>query len=88
VRELKNVMQRASLLSKSAALRVGDLALPASTAPRVEGDLALDKDAIEQALARASGVVAQAAADLGMSRQALYRRMERFGIGRGTHDSQ
>jgi transcriptional regulator of acetoin/glycerol metabolism len=35
---------------------------------------------IEAAIARAGGVIAQAAADLGMSRQALYRRMERFGI--------
>jgi DNA-binding NtrC family response regulator len=85
VRELKNVMQRASLLAKGAALRVADLGLPASTA-RPDNDPALDKDAIEQALARASGVVAQAAVELGMSRQALYRRMERFGIIRGAHD--
>ena len=35
---------------------------------------------IETALARAGGVIAQAATELGMSRQALYRRMERFGI--------
>ena len=31
-------------------------------------------------LVRAGGVIAQAAADLGLSRQALYRRMDRFGI--------
>jgi transcriptional regulator of acetoin/glycerol metabolism len=41
-----------------------------------------DRDAIAQALARAHGVVAQAAAELGLSRQALYRRMERLGIAR------
>jgi len=29
---------------------------------------------------RAKGVVAKAAAELGMSRQALYRRMEKLGI--------
>ncbi|HZV38995.1 MAG TPA: helix-turn-helix domain-containing protein, partial [Pseudoxanthomonas sp.] len=29
---------------------------------------------------RAGGVIAQAAAELGLSRQALYRRMERHGI--------
>jgi len=29
-------------------------------------------------------VVAQAAAELGLSRQALYRRMERLGIARGA----
>jgi len=82
VRELKNVMQRASLLSKKSQLHASDLGLPASAAARTDGDGGLDKDAIEQALARASGVVAQAAAELGVSRQALYRRMERFGISR------
>ncbi|HBK47669.1 MAG TPA: sigma-54-dependent Fis family transcriptional regulator, partial [Xanthomonadaceae bacterium] len=39
-----------------------------------------DRDRIEAALARAQGVIAQAAADLGLSRQALYRRMDRYGI--------
>ena len=34
----------------------------------------------ESALARASGVVSRAAAELGLSRQALYRRMDRLGI--------
>jgi transcriptional regulator of acetoin/glycerol metabolism len=33
-------------------------------------------------LTRANGVIAQAAAELGLSRQALYRRMERLGIDR------
>jgi DNA-binding NtrC family response regulator len=36
---------------------------------------------IEQALARSGGVVARAARELGLSRQALYRRMEKLGIG-------
>jgi len=35
---------------------------------------------IEETLLRVSGVVSKAAAELGMSRQALYRRMERLGI--------
>jgi transcriptional regulator with GAF, ATPase, and Fis domain len=35
---------------------------------------------IEQALERSSGIVAHAARDLGLSRQALYRRMEKLGI--------
>ncbi|NRR32138.1 sigma-54-dependent Fis family transcriptional regulator [Oxalobacteraceae bacterium] len=41
-----------------------------------------DRAAIGMALSRAGGVVAQAAAELGLSRQALYRRMERLGIAR------
>ena len=39
-----------------------------------------ERATIEEALLRASGVVSKAAAELGMSRQALYRRMERLGI--------
>jgi transcriptional regulator with GAF, ATPase, and Fis domain len=39
-----------------------------------------DRREVEQALARAGGVVARAARDLGLSRQALYRRMEKLGI--------
>jgi nitrate/nitrite-specific signal transduction histidine kinase len=40
----------------------------------------LDRPTIEAALARAGGVIAQAAAERGWSRQALYRRMEKLGI--------
>jgi len=80
VRELKNVMQRASLLAKGAAITAADLGLP--SAPLPEAEPALDRRAIEEALARHAGVVAQAAAELGLSRQALYRRMERLGISR------
>ncbi|MEO7794033.1 MAG: helix-turn-helix domain-containing protein, partial [Thermoanaerobaculia bacterium] len=51
-------------------------AAPRPTDPASESERA----AIEEALLRASGVVAKAAAELGLSRQALYRRMERLGI--------
>ncbi len=36
---------------------------------------------VERALADARGVVSRAAAMLGLSRQALYRKMDRLGIG-------
>jgi DNA-binding NtrC family response regulator len=84
VRELKNVMARASLLAQGEIIRVADLGLPAApavaAAPTLEAEP--DRDTIVAALARAGGVVSQAAAELGLSRQALYRRMERLGIGR------
>jgi len=83
VRELKNVMQRASLLARGDSITAEDLGLPA--APAVDGEPVLDRQAIEDALARHGGVVAQAAAELGLSRQALYRRMERLGISRPGH---
>jgi DNA-binding NtrC family response regulator len=81
VRELKNVMARASLLASGDLIRVADLGLPAGVPPAAP-EAEPDRDAIAQALARAGGVVAQAAAELGLSRQALYRRMERLGIAR------
>ncbi len=79
VRELKNVLSRAALLAAGPELRAADLALP-STAPATDDEP--DRRTIEAALARARGVIAQAAAELGMSRQTLYRRMEKLGIAR------
>ena len=80
VRELKNVMARASLLAQGDIIKAADLGLPVTVAPSVESEP--DREAIVQALARAGGVVAQAANELGLSSQALYRRMERLGIAR------
>jgi len=84
VRELKNVMQRAGLLAANERIEPADLGLPAVNASTAsaQAENEPDRDSIERALARASGVVAQAAAELGLSRQALYRRMERLGIVR------
>jgi DNA-binding NtrC family response regulator len=52
---------------------------PAATAPTSSVDTA-ERAAIEEALGRARGVVSRAAAEMGLSRQALYRRMERLGL--------
>ncbi|MBC3873197.1 sigma-54-dependent transcriptional regulator [Undibacterium flavidum] len=82
VRELKNVMQRACLLASNDDIKAGDLGLPVSSALASNSDAEPDREAIEQALSNARGVVAQAAAELGLSRQALYRRMERLNISR------
>jgi DNA-binding NtrC family response regulator len=82
VRELKNVLQRACLLARDNTISVADLGLPVQQGAPAEADQEPDKASIEQALARASGVIAQAAHELGLSRQALYRRMDRLGIHR------
>jgi DNA-binding NtrC family response regulator len=79
VRELQSAIRRACLLSPDRTIGAAALNLP--TAPTATNDeVSLDRTTIEQALARAQGVVAQAARDLGLSRQALYRRMERLGL--------
>jgi DNA-binding NtrC family response regulator len=78
VRELRNVIHRACLLSVEPVLTAKALALPVS--PEPSDGSHIDRQAIEQALLLADGVVAQAARDLGLSRQALYRRMEKLGL--------
>ena len=91
VRELKNTMQRAKLLAAGEVITPADLGLPgasvaahAPAAVAASGEGEPDREAIEQALARAGGTIAQAAAELGLSRQALYRRMDRLGIPRSA----
>jgi DNA-binding NtrC family response regulator len=81
VRELKNAIQRAGLLCRDGVIQPGDLGLVArAPAARPASDAEPDRVAIEAALARARGVISQAAAELGLSRQALYRRMEKLSI--------
>jgi DNA-binding NtrC family response regulator len=80
VRELRNVVQRAGLLAQGERIEAADLNLPKPPPRKPAVAVETDKAGIETALARANGVIAQAAAELGLSRQALYRRMERFGI--------
>jgi DNA-binding NtrC family response regulator len=60
----------------------GEAIRPGPPSKTPELDRELDRETLELALARAGGVVSQAAVELGLSRQALYRRMERLGIGR------
>jgi DNA-binding NtrC family response regulator len=78
VRELRNVIHRACLLSVDSVVTAKALALP--VAQELSDGSNIDREAIEQALLLADGVVAHAARDLGLSRQALYRRMEKLGL--------
>ncbi|HEY1889953.1 MAG TPA: sigma-54 dependent transcriptional regulator [Steroidobacteraceae bacterium] len=80
VRELQNVIRRACLLCATPAIAADALALPAAEQSDLTGESAVDRASIESALQRSGGVVAHAARDLGLSRQALYRRMEKLGI--------
>ena len=82
VRELRNAVQRAALLSRSDVIAAADLALPPTQDVAVAGSDEPDRATIEAAMERNGGVPAQAAADLGLSRQALYRRLDRLGIAR------
>jgi DNA-binding NtrC family response regulator len=78
VRELQNVIRRACLLSAGRTIGSAALNLPGDAAAVVEAGP--DRAAVEAALERARGVISHAARDLGLSRQALYRRMEKLGL--------
>jgi len=86
VRELQNRIQRATLVCASGTIEPGDLGLGTTPAARsvvaqVENtNVDPEHAVISDALIRAGGVVSKAAAELGVSRQALYRRMERLDI--------
>jgi DNA-binding NtrC family response regulator len=84
VRELNHVVERAVLMAPGNIVRPADLALRESAAGsgRLE-DMSLEDVEmflIKKALAKHNGNVSQAAGALGLSRSALYRRLERFGL--------
>ncbi len=84
VRELNHVIERAVLMAQDNVVRVSDLALKAgvSGSPRLEDMSLEDVEAflIKKALARYGGNVSHAANALGLSRSALYRRLQRYGL--------
>ena len=87
VRELENRIQRATVVAPKAEISPADLDLASGEDPLStdKGSKLDDNDKVERervlaALAQAGGIVAHAASELGVSRQALYRRMNRLGI--------
>lgn len=84
VRELNHVVERAILMTQGNSIRASDLALRAASggSARLE-DMSLEEVEeflIKKALARYGGNVSHAANALGLSRSALYRRLQRFGL--------
>lgn len=84
VRELEHAVERALLLAPSGVIRAEDIALrrPSQPASRLE-EMTLEEaegHLIARALARTGGNVSDAARALGLSRSALYRRMQHFGL--------
>jgi DNA-binding NtrC family response regulator len=98
VRELANVMERAVLLNDGGAIEPKDLAMLPPEAPAGElrvtfppGGIVwadLEKSLIEQALAQAGGNQVRAAKLLGLSRDALRYRMEKYGLGQARREGE
>ena len=80
VRELRNSIERAKLLARDRIVSAADLNLPPvhKAAPR-ETEY-LSREVLEASLREAGGNISRAAQSLGLSRQALYRRLERFNL--------
>lgn len=84
VRELDHTLERAVLMARGPQIEAADLGLTAAR-PSTTGldDMSLESVEsilIRKALSRSAGNVSQAADALGLSRGALYRRMEKYGI--------
>ncbi len=84
VRELNHVVERAVLMTATDCIRASDLALRPAHIPagRLE-EMSLEEVEellVRKALARSDGNVSHAANALGLSRSALYRRLQRFGL--------
>jgi DNA-binding NtrC family response regulator len=87
VRELRNSIERAKLMSQPGVVSASDLNLSVAQRPAGEpdavrsgADMLLSRELVESALRDVGGNVSRAAQALGLSRQALYRRMDRFNI--------
>src|SRR3989454_4312871 len=84
VRELDHVVERAVLMAQGNVVTVADLGLKVGReGPARLEDMSLEEVEcflIQKALARFEGNVSKAAEALGLSRSALYRRLERYGL--------
>ncbi|HEX2059287.1 MAG TPA: sigma-54 dependent transcriptional regulator [Thermoanaerobaculia bacterium] len=82
VRELEHVIERAVLMATGTSIGRSDLGLNAPAEQRIDDMSIEDVEAllIRKALVRFDGNVSKAAEALGLSRGALYRRMQRYGL--------
>ena len=83
VRELDHAVERAVLLSRGDRITAADLGLEGTPKSRGLEEMTLEEveeHLIRKALDRYGGNVSQAADALGLSRSALYRRLEKHGL--------
>ncbi len=84
IRELDHAIERAVLLADGATIRVADLGLSPSHGASDQLDQMtleqVERVLIHKALARTGNNVSEAAKALGLSRSAMYRRLERYGL--------
>jgi DNA-binding NtrC family response regulator len=81
VRALRHAVERAMILASGPVLNAGDFGLADARAPEGTQTLEmLERDTIRHALEKHGGNISHAARALGLTRPALYRRMEKHGL--------
>lgn len=84
VRELQHVIERALILASGNILTADDIEFPRMAIPKESADTlnleALEQNAISKAIGQCNGNLSQAASLLGISRYALYRKIEKYGL--------
>jgi DNA-binding NtrC family response regulator len=80
VRELENACKRVAVLKPDGVIETEDFAFTAVQTGQTQTVIEPDKTMLESAMREHEGVIARVAREFGMSRQALYRRLNKFGI--------
>lgn len=86
VRELQHAVERAVILGQGKALEPGDFVFrkDASATPSPVSETLqledMERQLIQQTMQKYRGSITDVARELGLSRQALYRRLEKFGL--------
>ncbi len=88
IRELQHVVERAIIMSDGNEIGVGDIQLSnAKSLSQTETALpetvdleTMERNLVKRAIDKYQGNISKAAAELGLTRAALYRRMEKFGL--------
>lgn len=85
VRQLKNIVERAMLMTPGNIITRADiekLCLGAESTVAKSGATleAMEREAVERALRKHAGNISEAARELGITRQALYRKIDKYGI--------
>lgn len=85
VRELQHAIERAVILSDSSLLKPANFMLQPQSEKKAEEDETLnleqlERNAIERAMKRSEGNLSRAAEYLGITRYALYRKLEKLGL--------
>lgn len=84
VRQLKNVVEKAIIIAQNGIITEADIEVPQT--PKMAADSQtlnleqIERATVEHALKKADGNLSQAAEMLGITRQALYRRIQKYGL--------